>query len=85
MEYLTSTAIWVKDHFFCAPTATAWTIYSIFYAYICLGSLILPAKIVDGHPNPKRGPQLKYSINGFKLTCLTLILMAIFGGVIPQL
>lgn len=46
--------------------------------------MFLPAKIVNGHPNPKRGPQLKYSINGFKLTCLTIILMIIFGGLVPQ-
>lgn len=46
--------------------------------------MILPAKVVNGHPNPKRGPQLQYSINGFKLTCLTITLMLIFGGIIPQ-
>lgn len=49
-----------------------------------MASLVLPAKVVNGHPNPKRGPQLQYSINGFKLTCLTIILMLVFGGVVPQ-
>lgn len=75
---------WFKDHFLTAPTVTSLTIYSAYYLYICVASLVLPAKIVNGHPNPKRGPQLKYSINGFKLTCLTIILMVVFGGVIPQ-
>lgn len=47
--------------------------------------MVLPAKVVNGHLNPKRGPQLQYSINGFKLTVLTIILMLVFGGVVPQL
>ena len=85
MEYLLANLTWVKEHFFCAPTATAWTIYSIFYAYICIGSMVIPGKTVNGHPNPKRGPQLQYSINGFKLTCITILFMIIFGGVVPQL
>ena len=85
MDSLSSLLIWVKDHFLCAPTPTAWTIYSIFYAYICVGSLLIPAKTVDGHSHPKRGPQLKYSINGFKLTCITILFMVVFGGVVPQL
>lgn len=46
--------------------------------------MLLPAKIVNGHPNPKRGPQLKYSINGFKLTVLTILLMVVCGGIVPQ-
>lgn len=78
-------AYWVKDRFFCSPSITSLVIYSIYYIYICVGSLLIPAKIVDGHPSPKRGPRLKYSINGFKLTCLTLILLILFGGVIPNL
>lgn len=77
--------VWFKDHFLTLPTLTSLTIYSSYYLYICIASLVLPAKIVNGHPNPKRGPQLKYSINGFKLTCLTIIIMVIFGGVVPQL
>lgn len=80
MDYI----VWAKDHFLAAPTIASVTIYTIYYTYICVGSLILPAKIVSGHPNPKRGPQLKYSINGFKLTCLTILLMTLFGGVCPQ-
>lgn len=80
-EYLA----WFQDRFLCGPTWTAVTIYSIYYTYICIASLILPAKIVNGHPNPKRGPQLKYSINGFKLTVLTILIMLIFGGIVPQL
>lgn len=76
---------WAKDRFLAAPTTTSVTLYLIYYAYICIASLVLPAKIVKGHPNPKRGPQLKYSINGFKLTCLTIILMLVFGGIVPQL
>jgi hypothetical protein len=79
MEYLT----WIKEHFLCIPTCTSITIYIIYYSYICLASLIIPAKTVNGHPNPKRGPQLKYSINGFKLTVLTIIIMVLFGGFVP--
>jgi hypothetical protein len=74
---------WIKDHFLCGPTLTSITIYAIYYSYICVASIIIPAKIVDGHPNPKRGPQLKYSINGFKLTVITIIVMLVFGGCIP--
>ena len=76
---------WAKEHFLCSPTKISVIIYLVYYTYICVSSLVLPAKIVNGHPNPKRGPQLKYSINGFKLTCLTIILMLIFGDIIPQL
>jgi hypothetical protein len=81
MECLT----WFKERFLCGPTLTAILIYATYYSYICIASLVLPAKIVNGHPNPKRGPQLKYSINGFKLTVLTILLMIIFGGIVPQL
>ncbi len=76
---------WIKDHFLRCPTTTSVLIYLVYYTYICVSSLVLPAKIVNGHPNPKRGSQLKYSINGFKLTCLTIILMLTLGGIIPQL
>lgn len=75
--------LWFKDRFLAAPTLTSITIYLLYYAYICAASLLLPANIVDGHPNPKRGPRLKYSINGFKLTCLTILLMILFGGIVP--
>lgn len=81
MEFIT----WAKERFLACPTSTSVTLYLAYYTYICIASLVLPAKIVNGHPNPKRGPQLKYSINGFKLTCLTIILMLVFGGVVPQL
>ena len=47
--------------------------------------MVIPAKIVNGHPNPKRGPRLQYSINGFRLTCLTIILVGVFGNLIPAL
>jgi hypothetical protein len=57
----------------------------MFYAYICLGSLVVPARVVLGHPSPKRGPQLKYSINGFKLTVLTIAILVLFGGLVPAL
>jgi hypothetical protein len=46
---------------------------------------MLPAKIVKGHPNPKRGPQQEYSISGFKLTLITIFIMVIFGGILPSL
>lgn len=75
---------WFTERFLAAPTSTSITVYLLYYIYICVASLVLPAKIVNGHPNPKRGPQLKYSINGFKLTCLTILLMLVFGGIVPQ-
>lgn len=75
---------WFTERFLAAPTSTSITVYLLYYFYICVASLVLPAKIVNGHPNPKRGPQLKYSINGFKLTCLTILLMLVFGGIAPQ-
>jgi len=55
----------------------------MFYTYICLGSILVPSKLVNGHPNPKRGPRLQYSINGFRLTCLTILIVFIFGGLVP--
>lgn len=64
-------------------TFNSLTIYITYYTYICLGSILLPAKIINGHPNPKRGPRLQYSVNGFTLTCMTIVLMLLFGGVIP--
>lgn len=45
---------------------------------------MLPSKSVKGHPNPKRGPQLTYTINGFRLTILTIVLISLFGGVFPR-
>lgn len=85
MEIVSENLNWITTHLFCAPTLTSVIIYLIYYTYICLASIILPAKIVDGHPHPKRGPRLKYSINGFKLTCLTIFICTIFGGMCPYL
>lgn len=82
--YLASLPHWATERFLCAPNTTAFAIYSIFYAYICLGSIFIPAKIVDGHQSPKRGPALKYSINGFKLTCITILFLLLCGGVFTQ-
>ncbi len=59
--------------------------YLSYYAYICIGSIIVPKTIVSGHPEPKRGPQLKYGINGFRLTILTLFLAIAFGGIVPKM
>lgn len=80
-------AVWdyLGRTFLAAPTASAFTSYLVYYAYICLGSLIVPSTKVKGHPQPKRGPQLEYSINGFRLTILTIVLVCLFGGVFPQL
>jgi hypothetical protein len=78
LSYLTST-------YLATPTPKAFTSYLIYYAYICLASLLLPSKVVKGHPNPKRGPQLTYTINGFRLTILTIVLILVFGGVFPKL
>ena len=50
MEIILGGFHWAKERFLCPPTLTAFLIYSAFYAYICIGSLIIPAKIVDGHP-----------------------------------
>lgn len=66
-------------------TLNSIAIYLSYYSYICLASVLLPAKIVNGHPNPKRGPRLQYSINGFTLTCVTIAIMLLFGGLIPGL
>jgi hypothetical protein len=38
-----------------------------------------------GHPNPKRGPQQEYWICGFRLTILTIVLVVLFGGMVPEL
>ena len=85
MEILSEKLEWVTTHLFCAPTTASVTIYLLYYAYICLASILLPAKIVDGHPHPKRGPRLKYSINGFRLTCLTIFICTVLGGMCPYL
>lgn len=77
LEYLRTT-------YLTAPTTSAFTAYLIYYAYICLASILLPSKTVKGHPHPKRGPQLTYTINGFRLTILTIVLILLFGGVFPQ-
>lgn len=70
---------------FATPTSTAFASYLIYYAYICLGSVLVSSNKVKGHPQPKRGPQLDYSINGFRLTLLTIFIVLLFGGVFPQL
>ena len=76
---------WLCSTIFAAPTQTAFTAYLIYYAYICIASLVLPSITVKGHPQPKRGPQLTYSICGFRLTLLTIVIVLAFGGVFPQL
>jgi hypothetical protein len=68
-----------------SPTIYSLVIYLIYYTYICLASILLPAKVVKGHPNPKRGPQQEYSISGFKLTLITITIITLFGGVLPCL
>jgi hypothetical protein len=73
------------DTFFAKPTVSAIIAYLSYYTYICAGSILIPSKQVKGHLQPKRGPQLTYSINGFRLTILTIVLVVIFGGVIPEL
>jgi len=75
----------LSNTFFAAPTLSTIGAYLTYYIYICLASIFLPSNSVKGHPQPKRGPQLTYSINGFRLTVLTIVLVAFFGGVIPQL
>jgi hypothetical protein len=52
--------IWLGETYFSKPNAFAVASYLAYYAYICLASILLPAKSVPGHPNPKRGPQLTY-------------------------
>jgi len=47
----------INQKLFASPTLFSVGIYLVYYSYICLASLILPAKIVKGHPNPKRGAQ----------------------------
>ena len=83
MDTLSEIPSWIFSHIFCAPTLTSIIIYLTYYTYICLASIFIPAKIVDGHPHPKRGPRIKYSINGFRLTCLTIVTCVVFGGMIP--
>ncbi len=78
LTYLTST-------FFACPTLSAFTAYTIYYIYICLASMLVPSTPVKGHPQPKRGPQLDYSINGFRLTLLTIVIVLVFGGVFDRL
>ncbi len=70
---------------FATPTLTSVAIYTVYYVYICLASIYLPAYEVKGHPSPKRGPQQTYTICGFRLTLLTLFIILVFGGMIPQL
>jgi len=81
MEYVN----WLSSTVFAAPNCTAFTAYLIYYAYICIASLLLPSITVKGHSQPKRGPQLTYSICGFRLTLLTIFIVLAFGGVFPQL
>ena len=76
---------WISSTIFAAPTQTAVTAYLIYYAYICLASILLPSITVKGHSQPKRGPQLTYSICGFRLTLFTIFIVLAFGGVFPQL
>jgi hypothetical protein len=73
----------LKSTILATPTLSAVSSYLIYYAYICAGSLLIPSKPVKGHPQPKRGGQLTYSINGFRLTCLTILLILLFGGILP--
>ncbi len=73
------------DKLFAAPTLTSVGIYLVYYIYICLASILLPAYEVKGHPNPKRGPQQTYTICGFRLTLLTIFIIVVFGGLVPQL
>ena len=59
--------------------------YSVYYFYICLASIVIPGTLVKGHPKPKRGPQLTYYINGFRITLLTIAIALLFGGIFPEL
>ena len=81
MEYLQT----LRSTILATPTCSAFTSYLIYYAYICVASLLLPSIKVKGHPQPKRGPQLEYSICGFRLTLLTILITVCFGGMLPQL
>ena len=76
---------WLKETYLSTPTSYTVAAYLAYYAYICLASIFLPAKSVLGHPQPKRGPQLTYSICGFRLTILTFLIMFLFGGIFPSL
>lgn len=76
---------YLRSTFLATPTFSAVASYLTYYAYICLASILLPSKQVKGHPQPKRGPQLTYSINGFRLTILTIAIVLLFGGVFPHL
>lgn len=76
---------YLRSTFFATPTLSTVSAYLIYYAYICLASILVPSRKVNGHPQPKRGPQLTYTINGFRLTILTIVLIILFGGVLPEL
>jgi hypothetical protein len=80
MEYIDC----LRSTVLATPTTSAFAHYLIFYAYICIASLILPSTRVKGHPQPKRGPQLEYTICGFRMTVLTVILVVLFGGMLPR-
>jgi hypothetical protein len=75
----------LTDKILAAPSLSSVAIYSIYYSYICLASMLLPSYTIKGHPNPKRGPQQTYSICGFRLTILTILIITLFGGLIPHL
>lgn len=79
--------IWtkLKETYLSSPITYTVSAYLVYYAYICLASIFLPAKSVLGHPQPKRGPQLTYTICGFSLTVLTIFIMILFGGIFPSL
>jgi hypothetical protein len=81
MEVLT----YLRSTFLASPTISTVVSYLIYYVYICLASILIPSQEVKGHPQPKRGPQLTYSINGFRLTVLTIFILILFGGVVPNL
>ncbi len=84
-EYWQGLFDYLRSTFLATPTASTITAYLTYYAYICLASILLPSKTVPGHSAPKRGKQLHYTINGFRLTILTLFLVLVFGGVFPSL
>lgn len=83
--YWESISSYLGSTFFAAPTYSTVTAYLAYYVYICIASIIIPSKLVLGHPSPKRGKQLQYSINGFRLTIVTILIVLIFGGVFPTL
>jgi hypothetical protein len=76
---------WLKGSYLSSPTTYTVAAYLAYYAYICLASILLPAKQTLGHPQPKRGAQLSYSICGFRLTVLTILIVILFGGIFPSL